>query len=117
MVYLGGDKEAKIHFATLDALKLVDKYRVHIQVPGAEQWSKSLSRKYFVSKPFDWTFSTTYDGTLTGMLFYCCCLDSFCGLKFFDLFQLIELSFYFSLISVYFQYYVEFYYFIGLFAT
>lgn len=36
-------------------------------MPVAEEWSRSLNQEYLIAKPFDWTFSTPYDGTLTGM--------------------------------------------------
>ncbi|KAL5964278.1 TIP41-like protein [Taenia solium] len=61
-----GESEAKVAFCALDALKLVDKSKIHIQVPAAEQWSKTHFHKYSILHPFDWTFSTTYDGTITG---------------------------------------------------
>lgn len=58
----------KIEFRALDALKLVDKSRIHVQVPAAKQWSRTHFHKYSTLHPFDWTFSTTYDGTMIGML-------------------------------------------------
>uniref|UniRef100_A0A915EY11 TIP41-like protein n=1 Tax=Echinococcus canadensis TaxID=519352 RepID=A0A915EY11_9CEST len=60
------EKEAKIEFLALDALKLVDKSKVHVQVPAAKQWSRPHFHKYSILNPFDWTFSTTYSGTTTG---------------------------------------------------
>ncbi|VDM33934.1 unnamed protein product [Hydatigera taeniaeformis] len=61
-----GEREAKIEFCALDALKLVDKCTIHVQVPAAKQWSRTHSHKYSILNPFDWTFSTTYEGTMIG---------------------------------------------------
>ncbi|KAL5107633.1 TIP41-like protein [Taenia crassiceps] len=61
-----GEREAKIEFCALDALKLVDKSKIHFEVPAAKQWSKTHSHNYPIVQRFDWTFSTAYDGTITG---------------------------------------------------
>lgn len=57
----------KIEFNTLDALKLVSNGRLPIQVACAEAWKESRSPDHLEEKirPFDWTFSTDYKGTLS----------------------------------------------------
>jgi len=58
-----------IQFNALDALKLVDNKRDLMKVAVAEEWqSKRQDSEYIkeVIKPFDWTFTTDYKGTLTG---------------------------------------------------
>uniref|UniRef100_A0A5K3FQQ6 TIP41-like protein n=1 Tax=Mesocestoides corti TaxID=53468 RepID=A0A5K3FQQ6_MESCO len=60
------EEKAKIEFLALDALKLVDKKAVSVEVPAAKEWRETHLQKYSIFKPFDWTFSTPYNGTLTG---------------------------------------------------
>lgn len=58
-----------IQFNALDALKLVDNRHDLMKVAVAEEWqSKRQDSEYIkeVIKPFDWTFTTDYKGTLTG---------------------------------------------------
>jgi len=58
-----------IQFNALDALKLVDNKHDLMKVAVAEEWqSKRQDSEYIkeVIKPFDWTFTTDYKGTLTG---------------------------------------------------
>jgi len=58
-----------IQFNALDALKLVDNKHDLMKVAVAEEWqSKRQDSEYIkeVVKPFDWTFTTDYKGTLTG---------------------------------------------------
>lgn len=56
-----------ITFNPYDALKLVDPKGDLIKVKVAKEWKESRSDCEFVDKqihPFDWTFTTTYKGTL-----------------------------------------------------
>lgn len=57
----------KIEFNTLDALKLVSNGRLALQVACAEAWKETRSPDNLEEKirPFDWTFSTDYKGTLS----------------------------------------------------
>ncbi|KAM7543212.1 hypothetical protein Aperf_G00000015202 [Anoplocephala perfoliata] len=61
-----GENMAKFEFNALDALKRVDKNKVYFKIPAAEHWKNSQTEKFTDAKPFDWTFSTAYDGTLVG---------------------------------------------------
>lgn len=57
-----------IQFNALDALKLVDNKHDLMKVAVADEWqSKRQDSEYIkeVIKPFDWTFTTNYRGTLT----------------------------------------------------
>lgn len=57
-----------IQFNAIDALKLVDNKHDLMKVAVAEEWqSKRQDSEYIkeVIKPFDWTFTTDYRGTLT----------------------------------------------------
>lgn len=58
-----------IRFATLDALKSVDKSRnapFQVSISNAWKKSRSLTNEVEVIKPFDWTFTTDYKGTVLG---------------------------------------------------
>jgi len=61
-----------ISFSTLDALKMIDAERLPegIQVASTDSWRASRQDCEFIDKevvkPFDWTFTTEYKGTLTG---------------------------------------------------
>lgn len=58
-----------IQFNAIDALKRVDNRHDLMKVAVAEEWqSKRQDSEYVkeVIKPFDWTFTTDYRGTLTG---------------------------------------------------
>lgn len=61
---------AVIEFNALDALRRVSNGRIHVQLACAEAWkeSRSESSEYLEEKikPFDWTFTTDYMGTMTG---------------------------------------------------
>lgn len=57
-----------IAFNAVDALKKVDTKQESLQVAAAESWQKARSDCEFlkkVIKPFDWTFTTDYNGTIT----------------------------------------------------
>lgn len=60
---------ATIQFNALDALKTVSNGKINVQLACAEAWkdSRSESREYLEEKvkPFDWTFTTTYMGTIS----------------------------------------------------
>ncbi|CAH1124635.1 unnamed protein product [Ceutorhynchus assimilis] len=58
---------AKIEFNTLDALKKVCNGKLPIQVACSVAWKESRSAEHLEQKikPFDWTFSTNYCGTLS----------------------------------------------------
>ncbi|XP_070568102.1 TIP41-like protein [Ptychodera flava] len=56
-----------IEFNALDALKLVDDKHDLMKVAVAEQWQQARQDNEFINevvKPFDWTFTTDYKGTL-----------------------------------------------------
>lgn len=57
----------KIEFNTLDALKKVSNGKLPIQVSYSEAWKESRSSEHLEQKikPFDWTFSTDYSGTIS----------------------------------------------------
>ncbi|VDO10212.1 unnamed protein product, partial [Rodentolepis nana] len=61
-----GEHKSTFEFNALDALKKVDTERVFFKIPAAEEWMNSKNGEFSSAKPYDWTFSTTYDGTLTG---------------------------------------------------
>lgn len=60
----------RIHFNALDALKLVDCNSLpEVQVGPSAVWQQSrkdLGSLKRVSRPFDWTFTSTYQGTVEG---------------------------------------------------
>lgn len=57
-----------LEFCALEALRLVDCHQEPLKVAAAEEWGRSreagLKEAKDVVKPFDWTFSTSYKGTL-----------------------------------------------------
>ncbi|KAM8947287.1 TIP41-like protein [Pelodytes ibericus] len=58
-----------IEFNAKDALKSVNKYQGAVQVACAEEWQESRSDSEHskeVVKPYDWTYTTDYKGTLLG---------------------------------------------------
>ncbi|KAK0085564.1 hypothetical protein PV325_004873 [Microctonus aethiopoides] len=61
---------AKIEFNALDALKRVSNGKINIRLPIANEWRESRADcKEFLEekvKPFDWTFTTDYMGTISG---------------------------------------------------
>ena len=60
---------ATLEFNALDALKTVSNGKINVQLACAEAWkeSRSESSEYLEEKvkPFDWTFTTTYSGTMS----------------------------------------------------
>ena len=54
-----------LEFWALDALKMVDTEKESVHVAGAEEWRATLREVKAKMKPFDWTFTTAYNGTLT----------------------------------------------------
>lgn len=58
---------AKLEFKPMDALHLVENGKQPLQVACAEEWQESRSGHHLEEKfkPFDWTFSTNYQGTLS----------------------------------------------------
>nr|CAH8875426.1 unnamed protein product [Trichobilharzia regenti] len=62
-------KVCRIDFNALDALKLVDPKNITVEVPFAKDWRESRStnnEELVAHKPYDWTFTTPYTGTLSG---------------------------------------------------
>jgi len=61
---------ASLQFNALDALKYVSNGKINVQLACAEAWkeSRSESSEYLEEKikPFDWTFTTNYTGTISG---------------------------------------------------
>uniref|UniRef100_K7FBD0 TIP41-like protein n=1 Tax=Pelodiscus sinensis TaxID=13735 RepID=K7FBD0_PELSI len=58
-----------IEFTAIDALKCVNKYQGMIKVACAEEWQESRTEAEHtkeVVKPYDWTYTTDYKGTLLG---------------------------------------------------
>lgn len=58
-----------IEFKAIDALKLVDNKNDLVKVAVAREWIESRKNCEYINhtvKPFDWTFSTTYKGTVYG---------------------------------------------------
>ncbi|TGZ63002.1 hypothetical protein CRM22_007130 [Opisthorchis felineus] len=58
-----------IQFTALDALQLVDAEQISIQVPIARAWREARANaeeQLDHPKPYDWTFTTLYTGTLLG---------------------------------------------------
>ncbi|VDQ05787.1 unnamed protein product [Trichobilharzia regenti] len=63
-------KVCRIDFNALDALKLVDPKNITVEVPFAKDWRESRStnnEELVAHKPYDWTFTTPYTGTLSGL--------------------------------------------------
>ncbi|XP_022089894.1 TIP41-like protein [Acanthaster planci] len=60
-----------IEFNAFDSLKRVDAHNDPIKVAAAQKWQEARSDCEFIKKvvkPFDWTFTTDYKGTLLGDL-------------------------------------------------
>ncbi|KAK7107324.1 TIP41-like protein [Littorina saxatilis] len=58
-----------IEFSALDALKMVDAHNDPLKVAAAKVWREARADCEHIQnvvKPFDWTFSTHYKGTLCG---------------------------------------------------
>ncbi|XP_030758492.1 TIP41-like protein [Sitophilus oryzae] len=57
----------KIEFNTLDALKKVCNGKLPVQVACSVEWQSTRSAEHLEQKlkPFDWTFSTDYTGTIS----------------------------------------------------
>lgn len=56
-----------IHFSALDALNLVDKNKDVLKVAASGEWKESRIGHEFIDKvikPFDWTYTTKYKGTI-----------------------------------------------------
>ncbi|XP_033338895.2 TIP41-like protein [Megalopta genalis] len=64
---------AYLQFNALDALKTVSNGKIHVQLACAEVWKESRSEnsEYLEEKikPFDWTFTTSYTGTMNNFKF------------------------------------------------
>lgn len=61
---------ASLDFNALDALKMVDANQSSVTVAAAEEWRNARTDVECVStgkvaRPYDWTFTTAYKGTLT----------------------------------------------------
>lgn len=58
---------AKIEFNAYDALKLISNDSIDIKVSCSKTWHESRDTANLEKKkPFDWTFSTDYSGSMTG---------------------------------------------------
>lgn len=60
-------KQIGVEFNALDALKLVDATRDSIKVAVADAWREARADSEYVNdvvKPFDWTFTTKYKGSV-----------------------------------------------------
>lgn len=57
-----------IEFNALDALKVVDSKHPDVKVASSHEWQESRKESTLkpVLKPFDWTFTTEYKGTVKG---------------------------------------------------
>ncbi|OON18190.1 TIP41-like family protein [Opisthorchis viverrini] len=65
----GSGPRCAIEFTALDALQLVDAEQISVQVPIARAWREaraSAEEQLDHPKPYDWTFTTLYTGTLLG---------------------------------------------------
>lgn len=61
---------AFLQFNAMDALKRVSNGKINLQLACAEAWKKSRSETNECLeevKPFDWTFTTDYNGTISGL--------------------------------------------------
>ncbi|CAL8077668.1 unnamed protein product [Calicophoron daubneyi] len=63
-------ESSTICFNALDALKLVDCTKIPMELPFAKDWKESRSdlegEVVDKPKPYDWTFTTSFTGTLSG---------------------------------------------------
>ncbi|XP_033635774.1 TIP41-like protein [Asterias rubens] len=60
-----------IEFNAFDSMKQVDAHNDPIKVAAAQKWQEARSDCEFINKvvkPFDWTYTTDYKGTLLGNL-------------------------------------------------
>lgn len=58
-----------VEFNALDALKLVDAHHDSLKVAVSDAWREARSDSEFIKdvvKPFDWTYTTDYKGTVFG---------------------------------------------------
>ncbi|CAH8590359.1 unnamed protein product [Dicrocoelium dendriticum] len=58
-----------LSFTALDALKMVDCTKITVEVPFAKEWQKArenTDEQLDQPKPYDWTFTTPYNGSLRG---------------------------------------------------
>lgn len=61
--------QSGIRFCALDALRGVDPYRAPVKIACSKEWKESRLDTGLVDKdinPFDWTYSTYYEGSLFG---------------------------------------------------
>ncbi|KAF5302934.1 hypothetical protein FQA39_LY02114 [Lamprigera yunnana] len=67
-LYLTHNSGVQIEFNALDALKMVSNGKLDIKVSCSETWMESRDPSNLEEKikPFDWTFTTTYTGTISG---------------------------------------------------
>lgn len=84
---------ASIEFNPLDALSRVGKGTAPIRVACADEWKSSRSESNGLEevKPFDWSFSTDYQGTLNDKFR---CEDTDAKLDLFKLMQKEKILFY-----------------------
>ncbi|XP_076466430.1 TIP41-like protein [Babylonia areolata] len=75
MVFAGNELRLKhrggfgLYFSALDALKLVDAHNDPLKVAASKAWREARAECEHIKnvvKPFDWTFTTDYKGTLFG---------------------------------------------------
>ncbi|GJQ81204.1 hypothetical protein Trydic_g23372 [Trypoxylus dichotomus] len=68
ILYLIHSSGAQVEFNALDALRKVCNGKLPIKVACADVWKESRSPSHLEEKikPFDWTFSSDYRGTVTG---------------------------------------------------
>uniref|UniRef100_A0A915K878 TIP41-like protein n=1 Tax=Romanomermis culicivorax TaxID=13658 RepID=A0A915K878_ROMCU len=60
---------ARIDFKALDALLLVDNVKDWVKIQPSQNWAKARQNCEFIKntiKPYDWTYSTSYAGSLSG---------------------------------------------------
>ncbi|XP_038048067.1 TIP41-like protein [Patiria miniata] len=60
-----------MEFNALDSMKRVDAHNAPFKVAAAQKWQEARSDCEFINKvvkPFDWTYTTDYKGTLLGNL-------------------------------------------------
>ncbi|KAK4886680.1 hypothetical protein RN001_002951 [Aquatica leii] len=68
ILYISHTSGVQIEFNALDALKLVSSGKLDLKVSCSETWMESRDPSNLGEKikPFDWTFTTNYNGTLSG---------------------------------------------------
>lgn len=84
---------AKIEFNPLDALAQVENGKSSIRVACAEEWKSTRSESSSLEevKPFDWSFTTDYQGTFNEKIR---CEDTDAKLDIFKLMQKEKILFY-----------------------